>query len=140
MADPRRRALVAALLGLAAATVGIAGAGHAYLRQWRRAAAWFSFVLGAGLVLVAVFADPSTATPTSLPPQVTVPVYAVLLASVVDAYRLARRSSGSADGPACPHCGRPVDPDLDFCHWCTRALEADDGGTDPTDLASTRDA
>jgi peptidoglycan/LPS O-acetylase OafA/YrhL len=129
MPDARRRALVAALVGVIAATVGIAGAGHAYLREWRRAAAWFSFVLGTGLVLVAVFADPATATPASLPATVTVPVYALLLANAIDAYRVASRPRGSAEGPTCPACGRPVDPDLDFCHWCTRSLDAaDDGG------------
>ncbi|GAB7091493.1 zinc ribbon domain-containing protein [Halorubrum luteum] len=31
--------------------------------------------------------------------------------------------SGESLQPAdCPHCGREIDPDLDFCHWCTERL------------------
>ncbi|WP_455429265.1 DUF7575 domain-containing protein [Haloterrigena gelatinilytica] len=24
---------------------------------------------------------------------------------------------------ACHHCGESLDPDLEFCHWCTRPVE-----------------
>ena len=30
--------------------------------------------------------------------------------------------TGSQPAVDCPHCGREVDPDLDFCHWCTERL------------------
>ncbi|MFC6954975.1 zinc ribbon domain-containing protein [Halorubellus litoreus] len=26
------------------------------------------------------------------------------------------------DSVDCPHCGKPLDPDLEFCHWCTTDL------------------
>jgi hypothetical protein len=125
-----RRAAVAAVVGAIGATVGIAGAGHVYLRQWRRAAAWFSVVLGASLFLVFAFTDPRTVTADSLPPEVVWPVVALLLASVADAYfagRGGRATGGRAeeDGPSCPACGRELDPALDFCWYCSAPVEED---------------
>jgi hypothetical protein len=29
---------------------------------------------------------------------------------------------GEAPEVSCPHCGKEVDADLDFCHWCTEPL------------------
>jgi len=26
------------------------------------------------------------------------------------------------DSVDCPHCGKPLDPDLEFCHWCSTDL------------------
>jgi hypothetical protein len=127
MVDTRRRAVVAVLFGVFGAAVGIAGVGHAYLRRWRRAAAWFAFVVGAAMVLVYTFDDPATATPSTLPREVVVPVLALLVTSVLDAYVVARRS-GSSEGPTCPHCGRPIDTEIDFCQWCTEPLPDEHGG------------
>lgn len=139
MTGARRRALIAALVGVLGATVGIAGAGHAYLRHWRRAAAWFAFVLGVALVLVSTFADPRSVTPTTLPPQVTVPVLGLLVLSTADAFRLAIRTSrrrasatGGEEGPSCPHCGRSLDRSLAFCWYCAEPVDdagADEGAT-----------
>jgi hypothetical protein len=125
MPDARRRAVVAALVGVLGASLGIAGAGHVYLREWRRAIAWFTFVLGAGLVLVSTFADPATASLDSLPTEVTVPVIALLFLSALDAYRVAVRTRvRTNDGkPACPVCGGELDQQLDFCPWCATELE-----------------
>lgn len=135
MGDTGRRALIAAVLGALGASVGIAGVGHAYLREWRRGVAWFTFVLGSMLVLVSVFADPSTATADvdELPFTVLGPVFLLLSVSVFDAYYLARRgpvAHSDARGDRCPHCGGEVDPDLQFCHWCTEPLSARQS-TDP---------
>jgi hypothetical protein len=131
MTDTGRRVVLTVLVGVLGASLFIAGAGHVYLREWRRAAAWFT--AGVGTLVVAAFAlgDPASIALDSLPLAVSVPFAVVLLASVVDAYRVARRgprSSGSSgpEGPACPHCGRPVDPSLDFCQWCTEPIDADD--------------
>ncbi|AUV81056.1 hypothetical protein C2R22_04765 [Salinigranum rubrum] len=141
MSNPRRRAFVAALVAVLGATIGIAGAGHAYLREWRRAIAWFTFVLGAELVLLSVFTDPATvvgsesSTPmtvsaltsaaSALPSTVTGPLLVLLVLSTVDAYRLAlaKGSVGENTGPSCPYCGQEVDPELDFCQWCTGRFE-----------------
>ena len=124
-----RRAVVAAVVGIVGATLGIAGAGHVYLRQWRRAAAWFAAVLGVSIVLVFAFTDPRSVTADALPPEVLGPVVALLVASVVDAYlagrespRSRRRETGD-DGPGCPACGRELDPTLDFCWYCSAPVE-----------------
>lgn len=139
MQDVRRRALIAGLVGLIGAFLGIAGAGHAYLRKWRRALAWFSLVLGVAIVLVTTFVDPATTESASsvwsieMPLTVTIPMLVVQVLSAIDAYVVARRqTSGSSSAEVagdessatttCPHCGRDVDPDLDFCHWCTEPL------------------
>ena len=141
MSDQRRRALVATLIGVLGATVGVAGVGHAYLREWRRAVAWFTFVLGVELVLLSVFANPvALAEPQSassvtaatvqsiasgLPLTVTGPVLVLFVLSVLDAYRLALGGRGIDDdtGPSCPYCGHDVDPELAFCPWCTERFE-----------------
>jgi hypothetical protein len=139
MSDTRRRAFVATLVGVLGATVGVAGAGHAYLREWRRAVAWFTFVLGVELVLLSVFADPTAlADPQStagtlsavqsvasdLPQTVTGPVLVLFVLSVLDAYRLGLQGGTDADtGPSCPYCGHEVDPELTFCPWCTERFE-----------------
>jgi len=129
MANTERRVALTVVVSVAGSVIGIAGAGHAYLREWGRAFAWFSFVLGAGLVLTASFADPETATLSTLPFRVTGPVVLLLTLNTVDAYYVARRSQSSdvvAVGPtddddpsmSCPSCGRDLDPDLSFCPWC----------------------
>lgn len=81
-----------------------------------------------------------------------VPILVVSFASVLDAFFLGlRQAAARADRPAvedaeesaatvtdpvadpdadtvtCPECGREVDADIDFCHWCTTPLD------DPTD-------
>lgn len=146
----RHRPWLAAVLAIL-----VAGLGHAYLRRWRRAALWFAAILGTGVVLSSTFADPSApARPTDLPLLIVVPLLVLYGMSAADAYRIARENArqsavaagggagadaGSAEGsptrvdpdteapPACPHCGKEVDPDLDFCTWCTEPLVPDDG-------------
>jgi hypothetical protein len=125
MAPTDRRALIAVLVSVVGLTVGLVGAGHVYLREWRRAFAWFALVLGTGLVLTSIFADPLDATPASLPLTVTLPVLVLVSLSVFDAYSLGQRQAvggSDPDVPTCPHCGGALDPTLDFCHWCTRPL------------------
>ncbi|ELZ73127.1 hypothetical protein C5B91_02445 [Haloferax sp. Atlit-10N] len=125
MPDARRRAFVAALVGVVGASLGIAGAGHVYLREWRRAIAWFTFVVGAGLVLLSTFADPATVTVDSVPREVLIPVLGLLFLSALDAYRVGIRPRGrNANGePTCPVCGGELDRNLDFCPWCATELE-----------------
>jgi hypothetical protein len=139
MSNTRRRAFVATLVGVLGATIGIAGAGHVYLKKWRRAVAWFTFVLGVELVLLSVFANPaafaepgSTAVTLSavqsiasgLPPTVTGPVLVLFVLSILDAYRLGLEGGmDESTGPSCPYCGHEVDPELTFCPWCTERFE-----------------
>lgn len=142
MEEARRRALIAAVVGLLGAALGAAGAGHAYLREWRRAVAWFSVVLGVGLVLVSMYTDPASITwRSSLPLEVVLPLLVLSVLSALDAYAVARKqttgNAGQTPGSepdsvvgnetggqvSCPHCGRDVDRELDFCHWCTEPLD-----------------
>jgi hypothetical protein len=124
MANGHRRIAVAVVVSVLGGAVGVAGAGHAYLREWTRAFAWFSLVLGAGLVSISSVADPETATLSTLPLRVTGPIVLLLVLNTVDAYRVARRSAtdegadADAGGAACPSCGRELDPELSFCPWC----------------------
>ena len=150
-----KRPWLAALLGTLAT-----GLGHFYLRRWGRGLGWFVLA-----VLVSLFFVPADAAQALLDgggdPVTLLPVFAVGIASVVDAYLLARRTrsartaatagsgvgdaepegsevtledrpqpaagaadpAGVDDGEACPNCGKDLDPDLDFCPWCTARLE-----------------
>lgn len=128
----RRRAAVAALLGLLAP-----GLGHAYLRAWIRAVAWFALAVATVAVLLPPEAsravesgglDAAIEASASLPTQVYLASAAVRLTSALDAALLGFRggtagASGSTEGPSCPHCGGELDEELDFCPWCTTRLE-----------------
>jgi hypothetical protein len=124
MVETERRAVVAAVVSLVGAVIGIGGAGHAYLREWGRAFAWFSLVLGAGLVLVGSFTNPETATLATLP------------LNTVDAYFIARRDGNggvstvgteSAESTvSCPSCGQDLDPELSFCPWCAGSRDGEE--------------
>ena len=127
-----RRPLIAAAFGAI-----LPGSGHLYLRRWKRAAAWL--LLAAAVSLATLPADPfgGSATPFDLLGLLAGSVVAAV--SAVDAYRLARSDGAtpatastaaetrSTDGESgigsavvdCPACGRPLDPGLSFCHWCT---------------------
>jgi hypothetical protein len=153
MANSRRRAVLAGVVGLVGAFLGIAGTGHVYLREWRRAVGWFALEIGVILVLVATVVETPPTTVGDLPPVVQAALAVILVGSVIDALMVAmRRSQGdeqsgttaaNAEGVVpipgeeegeevtCPHCGKNVDPDLDFCHWCTEPLPERAGGADP---------
>jgi endogenous inhibitor of DNA gyrase (YacG/DUF329 family) len=64
------------------------------------------------------------------------PLMLVSAASALDAYQLAvlnnylihAREHTEGTTRSCPECGRPLDDDLTFCHWCsTRLTETADG-------------
>jgi hypothetical protein len=132
-----RRVVITVVVSVLGAVIGVAGAGHAYLREWGRAFAWFSLVLGAGLVLIASFADSETVTLATLPLRVSGPLLLLLTLNTLDAYRVARRSGRGGVGRRtpvpndagssvpCPSCGREFDPDLSFCPWCAGTRDDD---------------
>ena len=112
------------------------GLGHLYLRAWLRAVLWFGLWVGtlavavptAGPGGVLAVADRLLTSLSSLPPEAALALGSVTLFSTLDAYWLASRYNervrAAADGTAkCPHCGREVDTDLDFCHWCTEPID-----------------
>lgn len=139
----RKRPWLAALL-----TILAPGLGHAYLREWGRAVLWLLLVVGAWLVLV-----PDLLAVTSLeefraatdgaPVVVNLALASASALCIADAYWMAlnhNRPSAADPGPIasddahpdpaavteCPSCGRELDADLDFCHWCTTPLDATD--------------
>lgn len=126
--DPRPG--VAALLALL-----YPGMGHVYLRRWGRALLWFTLWFLAVTLTVpgSLFEGVETADGVlravqSLPPSTYLALLGVTVGSVGDAYVLARKGPGD-DDHQCPACGKELDEDLDFCHWCTQRL---DGGVAPT--------
>ena len=148
MSNLRRRLVLTALIGVVGAALGIGGAGHAYLRKWRRSVLWFLVSMGSFLALVSVYVpDLATVDPydiTTYPPEVVTPLVVILGFSVVDALLVAfldqretemapgvgDDASDAETGVSCPHCGRSTDPELDFCTWCTEPLSADDSEQD----------
>ncbi len=122
------RALAAALLSLL-----FPGIGHAVIRDWVRA------LFFAGLFIMALaltFSTDQLSALTSLEGATTVLTedltridqfflsFLVLFAAT-DALLRGLGTVGqpsSHDGPSCPHCGRELDADLEFCHWCTAKL------------------
>ncbi|MFB6083118.1 MAG: DUF6677 family protein [Halorientalis sp.] len=125
----RKRPLLAAALGLV-----YPGLGHVYLREWARALLWFGLVVLTGSLMIPDGVYPTTFSAESLlrmsraiPLNAVVALSAITGMNMVDAYVLASRTDqagrGVAAGTECPNCGREVDPDLEFCHWCTTELD-----------------
>lgn len=116
----------------------VIGLGHVYLRRWLRALGWLAVGVAVSVAMTILFPPDPAATPlvdpTEIDPMALLPTIAVTSASAVDAYLLARRERASeaagaagagtveagADDATCPYCGGDVDPELEFCHWCTR--------------------
>jgi hypothetical protein len=124
----RNNPLLAALLG----TV-VTGLGHFYLRRWLRALAWLGLTVIASVLFVPEATISALSSGTLTDPLSILPIVLISAASALDAYLIAkiRRQTnrfqanntvgptGADESPACPACGKPVDPDLEFCHWCT---------------------
>lgn len=134
------RALVAAGL-----SVVFPGAGHALLRDWVRAllfAGLFISALAITLPLGEVMAASSISDLTALISQDVSQIdrfvlsFVILFAAVDAGLRGANFPPGSnpdTDGPSCPHCGRELDADIDFCHWCTTRIEFEPNVEEPED-------
>lgn len=125
----QKRPWLAALLSVLAT-----GLGHLYLRRWRRALGWLAVLFGVSYVLVDPAALDAAATGGDIDLLALAPILVVTSLSVFDAYLLAHahnavaRAAATPDDelPACPNCGKAVDDDLEFCHWCTTELPAHD--------------
>jgi hypothetical protein len=143
--ENRRRVLVTALVAIAGAIIGVPGTGHAYLRRWKRSLLWLTVTLGAGILLLSYYVpNPAALDPFdfgAIPMEVRLPLFVIIVVSVVDATVLAylegrgggsgegiTPTSGDEDGVACPHCGKTTDPELDFCTWCTEPLTSEKAG------------
>ena len=152
----RKRPWLAALLGTL-----VTGLGHFYLRRWKRGLGWFVVAVAASTVLVPPEAARALLAGAGGDLSTLWPLLAIGVASIADAYVLARlrqqethdraesatpatpatettdavaASSGveahtaAESNPECPECGEELDPELDFCPWCTTRLTDDVGG------------
>lgn len=133
----QKRPWLAALLGALAT-----GFGHLYLRRWRRGFAW----VGVLFAVTVFFVDPAIvealANRNAVDPIAIAPILLVGSLSAADAYLLAHvhnaatRLPVTSDGQLthCPNCGKELDMDLEFCHWCTTDLsEVDESSPDTRD-------
>ncbi|MFC6767911.1 zinc ribbon domain-containing protein [Natrinema soli] len=130
------RAILAAGL-----SVLMPGAGHVLVRDWLRAAAFAGLFLTASALFLPIdqltAAGPMTSVDQALE-QATVMAentdpmaqfllsFIALFAAIDATFRALGYSSGGdtdADGQTCPECGKEIDDDLEFCHWCTTRLE-----------------
>jgi hypothetical protein len=116
------------------------GVGHLYLREPFRACMWAGIWLGSlALVVATAGVDLAAAESVALalgvfpvaegfPFEAVLSMVAVTAFATLDAYWLAGRNNHRLrDGVGrCPHCGRELDPTLEFCHWCTEPRENDE--------------
>lgn len=116
-----RRAILAALLA-----VIYPGLGHAYLRAWGRALLWFGAVVMAAVFLIPTDVFTSVSTPgdvlsawEAIPIEAAMGIAMIAVFNVIDAYWTGRRMTVATDELRCPSCGRALDEDISFCHWCT---------------------
>jgi len=122
----RKRPWLAAVLG----ALGT-GFGHLYLRRWRRGLAWIGVLLGVTVLFVDPAAAEAFAAGNAVDLLAIAPILVVGSLSVFDAYLLAHaqnavaRLSETADGQltTCPNCGKELDTELEFCHWCTTEID-----------------
>ncbi|ELY92018.1 DUF7575 domain-containing protein [Natrinema altunense] len=126
----QKRPWLAVLLAILAT-----GLGHLYLRRWRRALGW----LAASFVVTALFVDPTaadafvTGNGGFADAVVVAPLFLVIGLSILDAYLLAHSQRvpsavdpDTAESIPCPHCGKELDSDLEFCQWCTEPIDDSD--------------
>lgn len=108
------------------------GLGHAYLRSWGRALLWFGAVVLTAALLIPSDILAGISTPgdmmtawEAVPTEAAIGVFLVAVFNVIDAYWTGKRLNFAEQGVRCPACGRPVDEDLSFCHWCTARLRTE---------------
>jgi hypothetical protein len=118
------------------------GLGHVYLRRWLRALLWFGLTIATAIVFIpeSTFqaVEPGNMQAAleatrNLGVDVVLPILAVQAINIIDAYWTAIRGNRSidvgpdvpvgSDGASCPNCGKELEADLDFCHWCTTRLD-----------------
>ena len=148
-ASLRNNPLLAALLGTA-----VTGLGHLYLRRWLRALGWLAGTIVASVLFIPESTISALNSGTISGSLSILPIGVISAASALDAYLIARKrlqinrdratntvgATGDNKSPACPACGKPFDPELEFCHWCTTEFEAVDvtGLDQPDEIHSDR--
>ncbi|RKD95306.1 DUF7575 domain-containing protein [Halopiger aswanensis] len=115
------------------------GAGHAFLRDWLRAVVFAGLYLSAiaiflpmdQLAAAETMTDAVTIVSEDMDSMGQFALSFIGLFAAIDAtFRslgfpptASGSGAGSSDGPTCPECGKELDEDLEFCHWCTTRLE-----------------
>lgn len=122
-------------LGAAALAVLLPGLGHVYARAGARALLWATLFLASLWFLgpdgLSATVSTGTLDPVSDSPGLLLFTVAVWAVNIVDAYLTASRLNQRAtQGRRCPDCGKELDADLEFCHWCTTSLDAPDAETE----------
>lgn len=117
-------------------TILLPGLGHVYLRLWLRSALWLalylagtSYILPDGATPEEFSVDAFVAAGEAVPLEAGLLVLGISVVCLVDVYMMTsyindRVRRVSRDSPEnCPHCGKELDDDLSFCHWCTTELD-----------------
>ncbi|WP_254528101.1 zinc ribbon domain-containing protein [Natrinema gelatinilyticum] len=137
------RALLAAGL-----SVIMPGAGHVLVRDWLRAAIFAGIFLSASALFLPteqIAATGPITSPNEVFEQATIMAeetdamaqfllsFIALFAAIDATFRVLSRpgENGDAEGVTCPECGKEVDEDLEFCHWCTTRLEPKTSDEEP---------
>ena len=125
-------------IAAAGLSVFMPGAGHALIRDWLRAFVFAALYISAVLLFfptgeIAAAGSMSEAMDIVTAETDTMSQFAlsflVLFAAIDATFRAlgfppgSSGSGESSDGPTCPECGKELDDDLEFCHWCTTRLE-----------------
>ncbi|WP_226005361.1 zinc ribbon domain-containing protein [Natrinema salinisoli] len=138
------RALLAAGL-----SVIMPGAGHVLVRDWLRAALFAGLFLSASALFLPI-EQLAAAGPITNVDEITAYAdvmseetdsmtqfllsFIALFAAIDATFRALGYPPGgtdTADGPTCPECGKEIDEDLAFCHWCTTRLEPESSDEEP---------
>ncbi|MFB6087570.1 MAG: hypothetical protein ABEJ85_03525 [Haloarculaceae archaeon] len=111
------------------------GLGHVYLREWLRALLWFGLVVTSSALLIPEGVMPAEMSieafleaARSMPLDAALAMLSITFFSMLDAYWMAKRTHQQQSveaGTTCPNCGKELDEDIDFCHWCTQPIDAE---------------
>lgn len=116
-------------------TILMPGLGHFYLALWRRALLWFAVYFTAATFLLpdesvpdSFTADAFVEASEAVPLWVTALILGISVLCLFDAYLMAGRRNQQVRRTeertvVCPNCGKDIDEDIDFCHWCTTRLD-----------------
>ncbi|ELY59574.1 zinc ribbon domain-containing protein [Natronolimnohabitans innermongolicus] len=120
-------------------SVFLPGAGHLVLREWLRAllfgslyfaTVWLFFPIEEMAAAGSTSEMMDLAADVDMLSQLTL-IFVTLIAALDATFRALGYPPESTDdgdaGPSCPHCGKELDEDLEFCHWCTTRLEPETG-------------
>lgn len=119
-------------------TLLVPGLGHLYIEYWKRSLIWFLLSIGSTELLLPddwlpqeFTIDAYVQASEAIPLWMLAVLSGLYLGCLLDTYVLTRHVNKQFryevnDVKSCPNCGREVDEDIDFCHWCTTRLDESD--------------